>query len=78
MPRKTTFKKIGRSKQGKSTSNFALESISKAEACTFEFDIDQCIADDTKQKKLVLNPMAYFLILYFATRPHFTPLPAFL
>ena len=58
MPRKTTFKKIGRSKQGKSSSEFALEEL---EPDTFEFDIDSIA--DTKQKKLV-NPMTHFLISF--------------
>ena len=61
MPRKTNFKKIGRSKQGKSSSDFALESI----PIEFEFDMDtMTISDDKKQRKLV-NPMADFLISFF-------------
>ena len=62
MPRKTTFKKIGRSKQGKSSSDdFALEEL---EPDTFEFDIDTMTSiADSKQKKLV-NPMTHFLISF--------------
>ena len=68
MPRKTTFKKIGRSQQGKTSSDFALEPITNEEQNTYEFDIDTMtnIPDDTKQKKFV-NPKAYFLIC-FATK----------
>ena len=48
MPRKTNFKKIGRSKQGKSSSDFALESI----PIEFEFDMDTItISDDKKVRK---------------------------
>ena len=70
MPRKTTFKKIGRSKQGKSSSEFALEEL---EPDTFEFDIDSIA--DTKQKKLV-NPMTHFLISFSSKSffPIYTPL----
>ena len=61
MPRKTNFKKIQRSKQGKSSSDFALESI----PIEFEFDMDTiAISDDKKQRKLV-NPMADFRISFF-------------
>ena len=73
MPRKTTFKKIGRSKQGKSSSDFALEEL---EPDTFEFDIDTMTSiADTKQKKLV-NPMTHFLIS-FSSKSFFSNLYTF-
>ena len=78
MPRKTTFKKIGRSKQGKTSSDFALEPISKDEQNTYEFDIDTMtnIPDETKQKKFV-NPMAYFLI-FFALKNVYFPIHTYI
>ena len=62
MPRKTNLKKIERSKQGKSSSDFALESI----PIEFEFDMDTiAISDDVKKQRKLVNPMAYFLISFF-------------